>query len=119
MLLQFAFVQSLGFLMPLASLPLAFMFIALDNICPNIEAPFENQIHDTPMTALCGTVERELYRLGERDTPAPSNPWTGFSTNVRGPISVRDGEPSLSGQGGPPRNGAHRISARFPKLSSY
>ena len=43
------------------------------------EDPFENRIHDVPMTAICNALERELRdALGEKDLPAPTEPVEGY-----------------------------------------
>ncbi len=43
------------------------------------EDPFENRIHDVPMTAICNTIERDLRdQLGEADLPAPAEPVEGY-----------------------------------------
>jgi putative membrane protein len=43
------------------------------------EDPFENRITDTPMTALCRTIEIDLREmLGETDLPPKKEPVDGF-----------------------------------------
>jgi putative membrane protein len=43
------------------------------------EDPFENRIHDVPMTAICNAIERDLRdQLGEADLPAPAEPVDGY-----------------------------------------
>lgn len=40
-----------------------------------MEDPFENRIHDVPMTALCNTIERDmLQQLGQSEVPAKFTP---------------------------------------------
>ena len=48
-------VDSLGLATPLVTGVIAFLFLSLALIGRNVEAPFENDIHDTPMTALSAT----------------------------------------------------------------
>jgi putative membrane protein len=44
-----------------------------------VEAPFENDIHDTPMTALSRTIEINLRQmLGETELPPAVQPVDGF-----------------------------------------
>jgi putative membrane protein len=62
-LLPLGLVQSLGWWTPLVSSLITFVFIAIDSIGSNIEDPFENTLHDVPMTALCRTIEIDLRRL--------------------------------------------------------
>jgi putative membrane protein len=77
--LPLAVVAELGFATPFVTLVLGFLFLSLDTIGRNVEAPFENDIHDTPMTALCRTIEINLRQmLGERELPAPVQPVDGF-----------------------------------------
>jgi predicted membrane chloride channel (bestrophin family) len=41
--------------------------------------PFENRIQDTPLTALCRTIESNLRELNsEKDLPPPLQPVDGF-----------------------------------------
>lgn len=55
------------------------IFFALDRIATNIENPFENRIDDTPMSAICRTIEINLrQQLGETDLPEPVQPVDGF-----------------------------------------
>jgi putative membrane protein len=43
------------------------------------EDPFENRIHDVPMSAICNAIERDLRdQLGETDLPAPAAPVDGY-----------------------------------------
>jgi putative membrane protein len=55
---------------PLA-LALGFVYAITNKIGQVTEDPFENRIHDVPLTALCNTIERDLReQLGERALPA-------------------------------------------------
>ena len=43
------------------------------------ENPFENQVTDTPMTALCNTIERDLKEmLGYAELPKKIEPKDGY-----------------------------------------
>jgi ion channel-forming bestrophin family protein len=43
------------------------------------EDPFENRIHDLPMTAICNAIERDLRdQLGETELPAATEPVEGY-----------------------------------------
>lgn len=58
---------------------ISFLFIALDVIGANIENPFENTIHDTPMSSLSRTIEINLRQmLGEKDLPPRVEPVDGY-----------------------------------------
>jgi putative membrane protein len=78
-LLPLSVVADLGLATPFVTIVIAFLFLSLDAIGRNIEAPFENDIHDTPMTALSRTIEINLRQmLGERTLPPPVQPVDGF-----------------------------------------
>ncbi len=73
-LLPLAIVDDLGLMTPLASTLISFTFIAADLMSREIANPFDNTIHDTPMTALSRTIElnlREQMVNDERPLPQP------------------------------------------------
>ena len=50
----------------------------LSQLGEELNDPFENEPNDTPMTALCRTIEIDLRQmLGERDLPDPLEPVDG------------------------------------------
>jgi putative membrane protein len=79
LILPVGLVADLGLATPGITAVIAALFIALDQIGRNVEAPFENDVHDTPMTALCRTIEINLRQmLGETELPPPVQPAAGF-----------------------------------------
>lgn len=79
-LLPFGLVAGLGMLTPLASTLVSFIFISLDAIGRDIEDPFENTVHDTPMSTLARAIEINLRQnLGQHEIPAEVRPVEGFS----------------------------------------
>jgi putative membrane protein len=79
LILPLGMVRDLGLATPLVTAVIAVLFLALDQIGRNVEAPFENDVHDTPMTALCRTIEINLRQmLGEAELPPPVEPADGF-----------------------------------------
>ena len=79
MLLPFGLVEGLGLLTPIASTMIGFIFVALDSVGREIENPFENTVHDTPMTSLSRTIEINLRQhLGDAFTPRDVKPVEGF-----------------------------------------
>ncbi len=79
-LLPFGLVAGLGMLTPIASTLMSFIFISLDTIGRDIENPFENTVHDTPMSTLARAIEINLRQnLGEREIPTEVRPVEGFS----------------------------------------
>ncbi len=78
LLLPFGLVSSLGWWTPFICAMITFLFIAIDTIGGNIEDPFENRIHDVPMTTLCRTIEINLSQMvGEKECPTPMEPVFG------------------------------------------
>jgi putative membrane protein len=59
-LLPLAIVEDLGLMTPIASVLISFTFIAADLMSREISNPFDNTIHDTPMTSLSRTIELNL-----------------------------------------------------------
>lgn len=78
-LLPFGLVEGLGLLTPIASTLISFIFVALDTVGREIESPFDNTVHDTPMTSLSRTIEINLrQQLGERRVLPEVQPVEGF-----------------------------------------
>lgn len=77
-LLPAGMVEQLGWFTPLGSTVVGFMFLALDKIGRDLENPFENTIHDVPMTAITKNIEANLRQaLGETELPEPVKPVRG------------------------------------------
>lgn len=68
-LVPLALVADLGLMTPIASVLVSFTFIAADMVGREIENPFENTIHDTPMTALSRTIELNLREQMNQSGP--------------------------------------------------
>ncbi len=79
LLLPATMVDALDWRTPLFTVPTSFLFFALNGIAAINEDPFENRIQDTPMSALCRTIEINLRELnGEKELPAPLAPVDGY-----------------------------------------
>lgn len=79
LLLPFGFVAGMGMLTPLASTLISFIFISLESIGRDIEAPFDNTVHDTPMSSLTRMIEINLRQnLGEQTQIQELTPVEGF-----------------------------------------
>lgn len=79
LLLPFGLVEGMGLMTPLASTSASFIILALESIGREIEAPFENTVHDTPMTQLSRTIEINLRETtGHDDVPPEVRPVDGF-----------------------------------------
>jgi putative membrane protein len=77
-LLPLGMVASLRLWTPLGSAVVGFMFLSLDKIGRDLQAPFENTPHDIPLTAITRTIEINLKQMaGEQDIPAPLAPVDG------------------------------------------
>ncbi|HZY61719.1 MAG TPA: bestrophin family ion channel [Edaphobacter sp.] len=76
--LPLAMVMTLGWLTPLGSTLVGFIFLAFDQIGRDLEEPFENRIYDVPMTTISKTIETNLRQLlGETNLPAAEMPAHG------------------------------------------
>ena len=79
LILPLGMVADLGLVTPLVTAVIALLFLALDAIGRAIETPFDGGANDTPMTALCRTIEINLRQtLGERELPPPVQPVGGI-----------------------------------------
>ncbi len=77
-LLPLALVTHMGWLTPLGSTLVGFIFLALDKIGRDLEDPFENSIYDVPLTSITTTIEVNLRQLlGETTVPQPATPVRG------------------------------------------
>ena len=72
-------VASLGLATPLGSGLIGFMFLVLDEVGRDLEDPFENGVHDVPMSAITRTIEIDLLQaIGVTETPEPIRPKDGI-----------------------------------------
>jgi putative membrane protein len=77
-LLPLALVTSMGWLTPLGSTLVGFIFLALGKIGRDLEDPFENSIYDVPLTAITTTIEVNLRQLlGETELRQTEKPVKG------------------------------------------
>ncbi|HZH18231.1 MAG TPA: bestrophin family ion channel [Archangium sp.] len=78
-ILPLGVVADLAWLTPFVTAIIAFLFIAMDSVGRDVETPFEDGVSDTPMTALCRTIEINLRQmLGETQLPSPVEPVDGL-----------------------------------------
>ncbi len=74
-LLPMGFVETLHWWTVPISVLIGWIFIALEQVGRYTEDPFDNFVHDVPMTALCRTIEIDLRQmLGETELPPPIEP---------------------------------------------
>ena len=79
LMLPFGLVEGMGMTTPLASTAISIILIAFDSVGRELEDPFENTVHDTPMTGLSRTIERNLReQLDETLKPHKVGPVHGF-----------------------------------------
>lgn len=77
-LLPLALVTTMGWLTPLGSTLVGFIFLALDKIGRDLEDPFDNSVYDVPLTSITKTIEINLRQLlGETALPQPEAPVRG------------------------------------------
>ena len=73
--LPFGLVNSIGTLTPIVVVMIAYAFFALDAIGDELEAPFDYDLNDLPLSQLSRMIEINLReRLGETDLPEPMVP---------------------------------------------
>lgn len=78
-ILPLGVVADLAWLTPFVTALIAFLFIAMDAVGRDVETPFEDGYSDTPMSALCRTIEINLRQmLGEQQLPPPLQPVDGM-----------------------------------------
>jgi ion channel-forming bestrophin family protein len=78
-LLPLGMVADLGWFTPVVTAVIAFLFVGLDAVGRDVESPFEDDVSDTPMTALCRTIEINLRQmLGETELPPAVQPQDGL-----------------------------------------
>ena len=69
-LLPFGLVETLGLATPLGSTVAGLMFLAVLAIGDDLAEPFDNRVHDLPMSAMCRTIEIDLLEaIGEAPRP--------------------------------------------------
>lgn len=72
LLLPIGLVPSLGYMTPVGSTVIGFMFLALDKIGRDLEDPFDGDLHDIPMEAITRTIEIDLLQaIKDDDVPEP------------------------------------------------
>ncbi|WP_428391789.1 bestrophin family protein [Lichenicoccus sp.] len=69
--LPLSIVQELGWLTPLGSTLLGFLFVALDRIGADLENPFSESLHALPMKAITRTIEIDLLQTIGETAPPP------------------------------------------------
>ena len=75
LLLPIGMVSDLGLMTPLGSSFLGMIFLALDRIGRDLEAPFALTVHDVPLSSITRTIEIDLRQmLGDEDVPQPLVP---------------------------------------------
>ncbi|MCC4585554.1 hypothetical protein LL962_00255 [Xanthomonas sp. NCPPB 1067] len=78
-LVPLGLIAGMGLAMPIASVLISFTLLAIDSASSAIEDPFENTVHDTPMTALSRGIELTLREmLGQRAPLREVRPIDGF-----------------------------------------
>lgn len=70
-LLPFGFVDSLGWMMPIISVFIAYTFVALEAVAEEIEEPFGTEPNDLALNAMSKMIETTLFEMiDERTEPA-------------------------------------------------
>ena len=77
LVLPLSMVQELGWITPLGSTAVGFLFVALDEIGADLESPFAPGPHAVPMEAITRTIEIDLRQAIGDPAPAPMQPVAG------------------------------------------
>jgi putative membrane protein len=71
--------MNMGWMVIPVSFIISFVFAVMNRVGEINENPFENNMQDIPMTALCNTIERDLKEmLGEQDLPQKAIAQNGY-----------------------------------------
>ncbi len=70
--------NNMGFMIIPVSFIICFVFAVMNRVGEINENPFENQISDIPMTALCNTIERDLKEMLGENLPEKIEPKNGY-----------------------------------------
>lgn len=70
--------MNIDFMIIPVSFIICFVFAVMNRVGEINENPFENQISDIPMTALCNTIERDLKEMLGENLPEKLEPKNGF-----------------------------------------
>jgi putative membrane protein len=73
-LLPLVMVSSMGWFTPLGSTLVGFIFLSLDKIGRDLEDPFDNTIHDIPLTSITRVIEINLRQMLGESAPQPIVP---------------------------------------------
>lgn len=73
-LLPFALIESTGWLAPIFSVAVAYMFFGLQTVADDLEAPFRDVTNGLPLDALCRTIEISVSEALDRAPPQPLTP---------------------------------------------
>ena len=77
LLLPVGLVHDLGAATPFGSTVIGFAFYVLDQIGQDLEDPFENTVHDVPMSATTRVIEVDLRQMLDEEAPQPLAPADG------------------------------------------
>ena len=70
--------MNIGFMVIPISFIICFVFAVMNRVGEINENPFENQMSDIPMTAMCNTIERDLKEMLGEALPEKLEPQNGF-----------------------------------------
>ncbi|OLY91156.1 putative membrane protein [Cnuella takakiae] len=78
-LLPFALIDVFGIILYIpAIVAIASVFFLIEKMAIHLQDPFENKPTDTPMTAICGTIERDLKQVIDEEVPEPRKQQADF-----------------------------------------
>jgi len=71
MLLPFGLIEYFGFMEVPLVVAIAALFLLIEKMAINLQDPFENEPTDTPMDAICKTIEKDLRQVIQDDEEVP------------------------------------------------
>ncbi len=79
LLIPFGFIENFHWMTVPFSILLSWIFLTIEHVGKYTENPFDNVVHDVPMSTLSRVIEIDLReQLGENDLPEPAPPVGGI-----------------------------------------
>ena len=84
-------VANMGWFSVLLTLALAFVYLMIETIEVSMHDPFDMEPSDTPMSAICRTIEIDLMQMtGAKKVPKPVMPVDGIFTLKEFALNLRE-----------------------------
>lgn len=77
LMIPFELVSNLGYATPIVSTLISSVFLGALRIGEDLTDPFQNDVHDVPLSAMCTTIEIDLMQTIKETAPEPLEPVQG------------------------------------------